>query len=243
MRRRLPRLLRLGLCALALLLALPLAYLATAGALMFWPAAPRTAPQAVEVEAYVISNGVHTDLVLPLQAAGVDWRPLFALQHARAAPAAADFVAIGWGDREFYLHTPTWADLTARRAVRAMLGQHPAALHVSWLQRSQLPPQHTWRLPLTAAQYQRLAQHVRNSLPAGQARPIAGAHYADNDAFYEASGHYHLLRTCNEWTAQGLRAAGVPVGPWAPFDVNVRWHLQPLQGALQGASQSSQAAR
>ncbi|RYF83793.1 MAG: TIGR02117 family protein [Comamonadaceae bacterium] len=241
--QRLRRLSRWAICTLALLVALPLLYGLTACALMLWPTGTPTSQADADIEAYVISNGVHTDLVLPLQAAGVDWRALFPLQHARAAPADAEFVAIGWGDREFYLHTPTWADLTLRRAVRAMLGRHPAALHVSWLQRAQLPPRHTWRLPLTAEHYRQLVQHVQRSLPEGQALPIAGAHYADNDAFYEATGHYHLLRTCNEWTAQGLRAAGAPVGRWAPFDFNVRWHLQPLKPARSASAAVPQAAR
>ena len=214
-------LLRAGL----LLVALPLLYVATAGALMLWPPSARLSPEPAEVEAYVISNGVHVDLVLPLQAAGVDWQTLFPPADARAAPAQVDFVAIGWGDREFYLHTPTWADLTVPRALRALTGQHPAALHVSWLQRAQLPPRQTWRLPLTTAQYQRLARHIRQSLPDGPTRRIDGAHYGPNDAFYEATGRYHLLRTCNEWAAEGLRKAGVPVPAWAPFELNVRWHL------------------
>ena len=217
--------------AAALLLALPLLYGAVAGGLMLWPPSSHLTGEPAEVEAYVVSNGVHIDLVLPMQAAGVDWGPLFPPGDARAAPPQVDLVAIGWGDREFYLHTPTWSDLTVPRAWRALAGQHPAALHVSWLQRAHLPPRQTWRLPLTAAQYQRLAQHIRQSLPEGQARRIAGAHYAANDAFYEATGRYHLLRTCNEWAAEGLRAAGVPVPAWAPFDVHVRWHLQALTQA------------
>ncbi|WP_225781303.1 TIGR02117 family protein [Xenophilus sp. Marseille-Q4582] len=228
------RLLRTMMWGAAGVLALPLLYGAVAGVLMLWPPAARLAPEPAEVEAYVISNGVHVDLVLPLQAAGVDWRPLFPPGDARAAPAAVDFVAIGWGDRAFYLHTPTWADLRPGLALRAMAGRHPAALHVSWLQRAQLPPGHTWRLPLSAAQYRRLADHVRRSLPAGRAQRIAGMHYARNDAFYEATGHYHLLRTCNEWAAQGLRAAGVPVPRWAPFEAGVRRHL-PAWAAAPGA--------
>lgn len=222
------RLLKHAARLLALLVLLPPLYVGAACLLMLWPTGAPPAPgEAPEVEAYVISNGVHTDLVLPTQAAGVDWRIHFPTSHARQQ-APTDFVAIGWGDREFYLNTPTWAELTVARALGAMLGRHPSALHVSWLQRAQLPPGASWRLPLSAAQYRRIVDHVRRSLPGGQARPIAGAHLDDNDAFYAATGRYHLLRTCNEWTAEALRTAGVPVGRWAPFDFNVRWHLAPL---------------
>jgi len=212
---------------LLLLVGPALGYVLAACAMMLWPAAGDPGPATPEVEAYVISNGVHTDLVLPLHAAGVDWRGFFPPTDALDAPADAAFVAIGWGDREFYLHTPTWADLTASRALGAVLGRNPALLHVTWLSRAQLPPGDTWRLPLSAAQYRRLAAHVRHTLPEAAPRKIGGIHYGRQDAFYEAIGTYHLLRTCNQWTADALRAAGVRVSRWTPFVFNVVWHLEP----------------
>ena len=51
----------------------------------------------------------------------------------------------------------------------------------------------------------------------GRACPIPGVQYYDSDAFYEATGHYHLLRTCNVWTSDMLRAGGVRGGWWTPF--------------------------
>lgn len=210
---------------LGLLAALGL-YVAVAFALVFWPANAGPVREPPAIEAWVLSNGVHTDLVLPIRSAAVDWRQLFPLTDFRAVPADAEFVAIGWGDREFYLHTPTWADLTARRAVGALLGGNRALLHVSYLQRAQLR-QGAYRLPLSAAQYASLVDHVRAALPAGRATPIAGAHYDAQDAFYEAEGGYNLFETCNTWTGRGLRRAGVTVSRWTPFDFNVTWHLAP----------------
>lgn len=203
-------------------------YVAVASALMFWPTAGSPAQQPSAVEAYVMSNGVHTDYVLPLRTPGLDWTQTFLPSHARAAPADAEFIAIGWGDREFYLHTPTWADLTAARAFGALRGGNRALLHVTWLRRADLRGS-VRRLPLSAPQYAALAGYVRAALPDAQAAPIAGAHYDDNDAFYEANGGYHLFETCNTWTGRGLREAGVPMGRWTPFDFTVLRHLQPLR--------------
>jgi uncharacterized protein (TIGR02117 family) len=210
-------------------------YLGTACALMFWPANPaaRVQPEPPAVEAWVLSNGVHTDLVLPVRSATIDWRQLFAPAHFKAVPPEAEFVAIGWGDREFYLHTPTWADLTVPRALSAVLGGNRALLHVTYLTRAQLQ-RGAWQLPLSQAQYARLAGYVRATLAAGRATPIAGAHYGKDDAFYEAEGGYHLFETCNTWTGRALRQAGVTVSRWTPFDFNVTWHLQPvMQRAVQ----------
>ncbi|HZF86726.1 MAG TPA: TIGR02117 family protein [Burkholderiaceae bacterium] len=225
--RRALRILAWGIGAL---LAATTLYLGTATALMLWPA--RGDPSAPaggseRITAFVVSNGVHTDLVLPLQAGGIDWRRDFPPSQARAAPADAAWIGFGWGDREFYLNTPTWADLTLRRALGALVGTNPSLLHVSWLATAQLRPGSTWQLTLTPAQYARLAAHVRASLPQGRAVPIPGAHYGADDAFYEATGRYHLFETCNTWTGRGLRAAGVPVSRWTPFDFNVTWSLAP----------------
>ncbi len=223
------RMLRTAGWSLGTLLAMAGLYIGTAAALMLWPvrSAEPVDARGERITAFVVSNGVHTDLVLPLQAAGIDWRRDFPPSQARAAPADAAWIAIGWGDREFYLHTPTWADLTLRRALGAVVGANPSLLHVSWLTTSQLRPDSTWQLSLAPAQYARLAAYVRASLPQGRAVPIQGAHYGANDAFYEATGRYHLFETCNSWTGRGLRVAGVPVSRWTPFDLNVVWHLAP----------------
>lgn len=205
-------------------------YASASLAFMLWPAnaGRTTAPPAVE--AWVFSNGVHTDLVLPIRNAAVDWASVFPPGDARAAPADAQFIAIGWGDREFFLHTPTWADLTARRAFGALLGGNRALLHVQWLHRP-LPGKALRPLPLSQADYAALVGHVRDALPQGRATPIPAAGYAQNDAFYEALGGYNAFETCNTWTGRGLRRAGVPVSRWTPFDFNVVAHLPAPQPA------------
>jgi uncharacterized protein (TIGR02117 family) len=217
---------------LALLLLLPFAgfalYVGVASALMIWPTAAPHPREPATIEAYVMSNGVHTDYVFPVRTAGIDWSQRFLPAQARAAPSDAEFIAIGWGDREFYLNTPTWADLTAARAFGALRGGNRALLHVTWLRRADLRGS-VWRLPLSVPQYAALAGHVHAALPGARAVPIAGAHYDGNDAFYEANGSYHLFETCNTWTGRGLRQAGVPMGRWTPFDFTVVRHLQPLR--------------
>ena len=201
-------------------------YVGVAAALMLLPANTAAPAEAASVEAYVLSNGVHTDLVFPARSGAIDWTALFDPRDAQAVPPDAEFVAIGWGDRAFYLHTPTWADLTLRRAVGALFGANASLLHVTWLTRAQLR-QGAYAMPLSPRQYRQLADHVRDSLPGGRATVLPGAGYGPEDAFYEAEGSYHLFETCNTWTGRGLRRAGVPVSRWTPFDFNVVGRLQP----------------
>ena len=50
------------------------------------------------------------------------------------------------------------------------------------------------------------------------------AGYTPRDVFYAATGHYGALRTCNVWTGEALRHAGVRMGRWTPFESDVmRW--------------------
>ena len=212
------------------IVALASTYVGAAALLMLWPVAASSdrMPEGMpaDIEAYVLSNGVHTDLLLPIRTVIVDWSDVFRPADVPAMPADAAFVAIGWGDRDFYLHTQTWADLTASRAFAALRGGNRSLLHVTWLGRAQLQDG-AHALPLSSAQYRRLVAHVRRTLPAAHATQIAGAHYGRQDAFYEALGSYNALETCNTWTGRGLREAGVAVSRWTPFDWNVVGHLTP----------------
>ena len=202
------------------------AYIGTAVLLTLWPAHADMPSPPAEVEAYVLSNGVHTDLLFPIRSPTIDWTQVVPLADAPAPPADAAFVAIGWGDREFYLNTPQWADLTFSRALGALTGGNTALLHVTWLSRAQVR-RGAYALPLSTFQYQQLTTYVRAMLPTPRTLPIAGAHYGREDAFYEALGSYNAFETCNTWTGRGLRQAGITTGRWTPFEPNVVWHLRP----------------
>ena len=60
---------------------------------------------------YVVSNGVHTDLCLPAQTEYCDWHRLLDPSLFEQHNAGFEYVSIGWGDKGFYLETPTWACL------------------------------------------------------------------------------------------------------------------------------------
>ena len=177
----------LGLAVLGFVSAV-LLYLGAAFGLALIPGRPVPPPD--HAEAYVVSNGVHTDLVLPVRGGPVDWATVFPPSHFPSMPPDTAYVAVGWGDREFYLHTPEWKDLTARRAFGALSGTGRTLLHVTWLRPGELG-RRTWRLPLDNAGHEALARHIRASLAPdahGRAVPVAGAHYGRVDAFFEARG-------------------------------------------------------
>lgn len=201
----------LGLAALILLYGAAVALGSAIPANIGW----QEARQGVRI--WVIDNGIHTDIVLPRSAIGIGWDDLLHPQDiADPARAANSHIAFGWGDRDFYLNTPRWADVSVARVSRAMAGAGETVMHVAHIPEPQ-PGPHARALMLRPEEYRRLAAMIRSSFGAGAA--VRG--YGRGDAFYVARGRYSLVHTCNGWTGAALRKAGVRLGVWTPFPFGV----------------------
>jgi uncharacterized protein (TIGR02117 family) len=178
---------------------------------------------------YVISNGVHTDLVIPTGPllASAKWP----LRGVAAGPPGATYLAVGWGDREFYLYTPEWSDLKSGTALRALTGQNGSVLHIQAGSAPALSAEAV-ALHLSDAEFERLSAYIADSfLPDGNGRiePIPGAHYGAYDVFYAARGHYSVWLTCNEWVREALERAGARVPLWSPFTIALFYQLGQAQ--------------
>lgn len=175
-------------------------------------------PAADGVTIFIETNGIHTGIIVPKLAAGIDWRPIARPDHlADPRYAGFDHLAFGWGEREFYLDTPTWADVRPSTIVTAAIGSDDTLVHVEHLPRP-VPGRDVRAVVLSITQYRRLAAFIAASfLPGGGHRPG----YAGYDAFYAATGHYDAIRTCNAWTGNALAVAGVRIGMWTPFPATV----------------------
>ena len=170
------------------------------------------------VRIHLLSNGVHTGIVVPVAAAGVDWRALVRPEDLRDPRYAGyGWLAFGWGDAAFYVGTPTWWDVRPSTVVHAAIGGGPTLVHVDHLPEPAADPD-VRTIVLRPEEYRRLAAFLRASFAANGAHRFG---YGPNDAFYAATGRYSALTTCNAWTGRALRAAGVRVGAWTPFPVTV----------------------
>ena len=175
------------------------------------------------VTIFVRTNGVHTWIMVPTVAAGIDWRPLAPAGHIRDPRYAGNYLAVGYGNRDFYLNTPTWGDLSPRTALAAAFGRGPSLVHVEH-EHEQKPGEYQRPIVLRAEEYRRLAAHIRRSFAVdrrGATVPLLGRGYGPADIFYEGLGPYNAYRTCNEWTGEALRAAGVRMGVWTPLSESV----------------------
>jgi uncharacterized protein (TIGR02117 family) len=208
--------------ALGALLALPLFYFTAAllGGLL--PANGGWTEPDQGVTIFVRTNGVHTWIMVPVVAAGVDWRSVAPAEHIREPLRSGNYLAIGYGNRDFYLNTPTWGDLSLRTALAAAVGRGSSLVHVEH-ERDPVEDEYQKPLRLAPDQYRRLAAHLRDSFDLAQGRsvPLLGHGYGPADVFYEGRGLYNAYRTCNEWTGEALRAAGVRTGLWTPLSQSI----------------------
>ena len=152
---------------LAIVLA-PVALLATyavaALALGALPTGTPSANAAGQVPIFVVSNGYHASLVLPVRAAGIDWADAFAASDFRRPPPPdATYVMFGWGDRDFYMNTRTTADIRASTALAALLSLGETVMHVTFIAEPATGPD-ARPLSLDVRQYHALAGFIQASV-------------------------------------------------------------------------------
>lgn len=205
------------------LAALTAAYLLATLVGSHWPVNRDWLEAESGITVYVASNGYHTGIVVPAQTAEFDWDRLAPPLDLGDPSLAGQWLLFGWGDREFYLNTPTWAEFDIRTGLIALTGSGSTLVHVDHMDRPddavEIRP-----ITLTPGQYRRLAAFIAGTFTPGAA--IKG--YTSRDLFYPARGRYSLFRTCNAWTGEALAAAGVRIGLWTPFEGGVmRWFRAP----------------
>ena len=176
-----------------------------------------------EVEVFLHTNGVHTDIVVPIQNDQLDWSQQLPYSNIPSGDTTLRYIAFGWGDKGFYLDTPTWADLKFSTAFVAAFWLGSSAMHATYLH-AMPPGPDTVPLRLTRAQYAQLVAYIQGSFrydAAGRAQHIKGHSYGPNDAFYEAHRVYSFVYTCNTWTNNALKACGQRACLWTPSDKGI----------------------
>ena len=187
------------------------------------------------------TNGVHTSLVLPLVTRAKDWRDNFPVTDIARPDRAYTHVSISWGEREVFLDTPTWWDLSPLTVIKVLTRGGDALAHIAFYVRpgagDDLRPIH-----LTEAQYVRLVRSIEEHLaPVGTRRKYPG--YGSSDVFYDAGGLYTAVNTCNQWTANRLADAGVRIGRWTPLQGGVMKWVKPARGPAEVSAPPSPTPR
>lgn len=186
-------------------------------------------PEQKVVKGFIKTNGMHTDIVLPVKSDYVDWSEKFPFENTLSKRTDYKFVGIGWGDKGFYLDTPTWADLKFSTAVKAAFWMSDAAVHTTFYDEMKVNDS-VKSFTMTERQYERLIKYVDDSMDKDREGNYinipTNAVYGKDDAFYEAKGAYSFLFTCNTWTNKGLKVAGQKAALWTPTDFGIFRHYK-----------------
>jgi uncharacterized protein (TIGR02117 family) len=178
---------------------------------------------------YIADNGIHADLVLPVEAQGLDWTPFVPRSDIASADHDARWIAFGSGEERVYLNTPTWWDITPRTIWSALAGGK-RVMHVEYVS----DPRYAAReIRLRPEEYRRLWTAIRADFaldPNGRPIHIDHPGYGCCDTFYRAAGKESAIRTCNTWVARWLRLAGVKASAWSPFAPGLVWRYRKLAG-------------
>jgi uncharacterized protein (TIGR02117 family) len=157
---------------------------------------------------YVVGQGWHTGIVVQRQ----DIPEALWPEHNDFP--AAQFLEIGWGDKDFYQADEGSFGL----ALKAAFNSTASVLHVIGLR---VPPEgffvHSEILAvrLSPQGFERLCTFIHNAYKkdeSGQAVALGPGWY-ESSRFYLAAGKYHLFYTCNTWAAKALQVAGCPINP------------------------------
>jgi uncharacterized protein (TIGR02117 family) len=215
---------------IVLVLALPFLYLAASVAL---PLIPGPGPDLSGPPARIIGllqGPIHTDILFPITA---ETRARFAFARAAGVPLDhpdAEWLVFGWGSAAFYTGAGTYADITASAILTAATGDR-AVIRIDALGPLH-PLDNLQLLHLSEAQFQSLLSQAAATLASGQ--PLNHPGFTGSDAFFPARGHFSLLRTCNVWLGETLRAAGIPFGLWTPanwsLSLSLTRHLEGQTG-------------
>jgi len=182
-----------------------------------------------EIPVYIYTNGVHTDIVMPVKNDLHDWSSKIPFTNTKSKKTDYNYVGIGWGDKGFYLDTPTWADLKFSTAVKAAFWMSESAMHTSYY-KTMTEASDCKKMMISREQYKDLVKFVDDKFDKDQNGNYilvpTNAVYGDNDAFYDAQGRYSFLDTCNTWANNALKAAGQKAALWTPTDYGIFIHYK-----------------
>ncbi|MGI9582307.1 TIGR02117 family protein [Chryseobacterium sp. RRHN12] len=193
------------------------------------PVSAKDDGQKKEIPIYIYTNGVHTDIVMPVTNDLQDWSRKIPFANTKSKKTDYQYIGIGWGDKGFYLDTPTWADLKFSTAVKAAFWLSDSAMHCTYYN-TMKEGEDCKMIMISRGQYEKLVKYVEDKFDRDQNGNFilipTNAVYGDNDAFYDAKGTYSFLYTCNTWSNNALKAAGQKAALWTPTDFGIFQHYK-----------------
>lgn len=201
-------------------------YFGLAGMSVLFPVQGRVQVASPGPPVFVCAGTVHTDFAVPVALAQSEaFGELAALVPEGLPPET--YVLMGWGDYRFFTEVPYASDYRPGIALGALAGRHDTALRLIFVRAESLQS-FCRELPLDVQGQAAIGGHIRETVGAIEVMPAS----TFGVIYVKALKRYGVFYTCNDWTSDALRKAGLPTARWiAPFAVSVTW---PLRGLDEG---------
>ena len=176
-----------------------------------------------EKTVYISTNGVHLDVIIPRIYLNRS------LLRQLGVSSQTTYLSFGWGDKGFYLETPRWKDLKFTTAVKALFWKSETAVHLTKYRRK---ASHWKPVYLCNEQFTDLMAFIDGYFEKDEndrVIEIKDSGYTNSDTFFEATGNYNMIMTCNQWVNNALKAANVETSIWSPLDNGVLYHVTKTQ--------------
>lgn len=161
---------------------------------------------------YLNTNGVHLDIVIPIK--NVDSLVLTGIKYNKPEK----YLSFGWGDKNFYLNTPDFTDLTISTAFKAMFLNSSTLMHVTRYKQKHSK----WiEIKVNESELQKINIYLQNTFKTnknGMKIILENKGYSSKDDFYKSKGSYSCFKTCNSWVNIGFKESGLKSCLWTPFD-------------------------
>ena len=124
------------------------------------------------------------------------------------------YIEVGWGDEDFYKSSNPSVWMT----LKAGLIPTSSVLHVRALSAydlSMFSKESIIRITISQGAFVKLSKFIENSFVKKDSKLIIlSKGLYPNSFFYLSSKKYHILHTCNVWTAKALESAELDISPF-----------------------------
>ncbi|MBF0597836.1 TIGR02117 family protein [Faecalibacter rhinopitheci] len=212
--------------SIGFILGLLVIYILLAIVLPLIPVNKTTSSNEDSIVIYILTNGMHTDIVMPVESEVINWSEIIPFRDTKAKQPMK-YIAMGWGDKGFYLDTPEWKDLKFSTAFNAAFWLGDSAMHTTFYNQIN-ESEECRKISISKEEYESLVNYLKNSFDYdanGKVQLIpTDMVYGNNDAFYEAKGNYSFLFTCNTWAADALKEAKQTAPLWTAAQQGIFYH-------------------
>ena len=176
---------------------------------------------------FVISNGFHTDLIIPLQNPHFDWLSKMDTTGFEQYQNYK-YLALGWGDKGFFMESFNNQFPSLATTLNAAFIPSESLMHLAFYQNSILENECTIKRYMSEDDLKNLITFVEKSFQLNKNKKFIfySKGYGYDDFFFKANGYYHLFNTCNQWTNEGLAEANQPASLWSPFAQGIIWRVR-----------------